>query len=129
MIHDLTEEHKAKEEIINLNRELEQKVEERTEKLTEVVNKLLQSNLKLEEQIKERRAAEEALRQNEEELRQALEREKELSELKSRFVSMASHEFRTPLRPLLLPLNWSSYTRILPNSPNAKNTCAAFSLP
>jgi PAS domain S-box-containing protein len=97
VIHDLTEEHKAKEEIISLNRELEQKVEERTEKLTEVVNKLLQSNLKLEEQIKERRAAEEALKKNEEELRQALEREKELSELKSRFVSMASHEFRTPL--------------------------------
>lgn len=97
VIHDLTEEHKAKEEIINLNQELERKVEERTDKLTEVVNKLLQSNLKLEEQIKVRRAAEEALRQNEEELRKTLEREKELSELKSRFVSMASHEFRTPL--------------------------------
>ena len=97
VIHDLTEEHKAKEEIISLNRELEQKVEERTEKLTEVVNKLLQSNLKLEEQIKERKAAEEALRNNEVELKKALEREKELSELKSRFVSMASHEFRTPL--------------------------------
>ncbi|MBA4054057.1 MAG: PAS domain-containing sensor histidine kinase [Marivirga sp.] len=35
------------------------------------------------------------------ELRQALGREKELSELKSRFVSIATHEFRTPLSALL----------------------------
>lgn len=97
VIHDLSEEMRAKEKIIRLNRELEQKVEERTEKLTDVVNKLLQSNVELETQIKERKSAEEALRKNEEELKKALEREKELSELKSRFVSMASHEFRTPL--------------------------------
>ena len=37
----------------------------------------------------------------EEELRAALEKEKELNELKSRFVSMASHEFRTPLSAVL----------------------------
>ncbi len=37
----------------------------------------------------------------EQELQQALENEKELSELKSRFVSMASHEFRTPLSTVL----------------------------
>src|SRR6202034_1533889 len=35
------------------------------------------------------------------ELLAALEKEKELNELKSRFVSMASHEFRTPLSAVL----------------------------
>lgn len=35
------------------------------------------------------------------EIRNALERERELSELRSRFVSMASHEFRTPLSTIL----------------------------
>lgn len=37
----------------------------------------------------------------EEESRKALEKEKELNEIKSNFVSMASHEFRTPLSTIL----------------------------
>lgn len=37
----------------------------------------------------------------EEEMKLALKKERELNELKSRFVSMASHEFRTPLSAIL----------------------------
>ena len=39
--------------------------------------------------------------QAEEELLKALEKERELSELKTRFVSMTSHEFRTPLTTIV----------------------------
>lgn len=41
------------------------------------------------------------LKKAEEDLREALKIEKDLGELKSRFVSMASHEFRTPLSTVL----------------------------
>jgi PAS domain S-box-containing protein len=40
-------------------------------------------------------------KKTEKKLQQSLEKEKDLSELKSRFVSMASHEFRTPLSTIL----------------------------
>jgi signal transduction histidine kinase len=41
------------------------------------------------------------IKQAESELRLALEKERDLNELKSRFVSLASHEFRTPLSAIL----------------------------
>ncbi len=45
------------------------------------------------------------------ELSQALSKERELSDLKSRFVSMASHEFRTPLSTILSSVSLiSKYT-------------------
>lgn len=41
------------------------------------------------------------LKQAEEELRRALEQQKDLVDLKARFISMASHDFRTPLSVIL----------------------------
>jgi PAS domain S-box-containing protein len=63
-----------------LNEELEKKVEERTSKLQETMQKLEASK---------------------DELAKALSKEKDLGDLKSAFVSMASHEFRTPLSTIL----------------------------
>lgn len=63
-----------------LNEELEKKVEARTASLQETMQKLEASK---------------------DELSKALSKEKDLSDMKSAFVSMASHEFRTPLSTIL----------------------------
>lgn len=54
-------------------------------------NALIKLNAELEQKVKERTQS----------LQEALDKEMELNELKSRFVSMASHEFRTPLSTVL----------------------------
>jgi PAS domain S-box-containing protein len=77
----------SEEQLIVYASELEKKVEARTEALNKTVHDL-------ENEVRERQKAEE-------EVRKALARERELNELKSKFVSIASHEFRTPLSAIL----------------------------
>jgi PAS domain S-box-containing protein len=71
---------KINEELKSLNESLERKVGERTLVLKEALHDLEISR---------------------DELADSLEKEKELNEIKSRFLSMASHEFRTPLSTIL----------------------------
>lgn len=65
-------------------------------KLAEIA--LQDLNMELEKKVAERTKK---LKENEVILRASLKKERELGELKSRFVSMASHEFRTPLSSIL----------------------------
>ncbi|MCS6934916.1 MAG: PAS domain-containing sensor histidine kinase [Chitinophagales bacterium] len=71
---------RVSKELQKLNQELEQKVEDRTTMLRETLAQLEKSKAELEE---------------------ALEKQKELNELKTRFISTVSHEFRTPLATML----------------------------
>lgn len=82
-INDISIRKQNENSIKTLNAQLEQKVHERTMALGEAISKL-------QLQIKETEEAES-------ELEKALAAERHLGELKSRFVTLASHEFRTPL--------------------------------
>ena len=74
------------------------------------------------ELIEYRRTLEEKIEERTAELRLALQKEKELVEMKSRFVSIASHEFRTPLSSILFATNFLKdyHSRIYEHQRNAK---------
>lgn len=81
IVHDLSKERAAEDKLLHHTEELERTVSERTKDLIKTVAELEKAKT---------------------EVSTSLEKEKELNQLKSRFVSMASHEFRTPLSSVQL---------------------------
>jgi len=81
VIHDLTSEKAAEDKLRSRADELEAIVQERTGFLQNIVHTL--------EKAKE-------------EMKNSLVKEKQVNQLKTRFVTMASHEFRTPLSSIQL---------------------------
>ncbi len=90
---------------ITRRKEIEQNMLEQQKQLEKVSNEIRKLNADLEVKVEERtmilKEALQRLEQSQTELSEALDKEKQLNEIKSRFVSMASHEFRTPLSTVL----------------------------
>ncbi len=87
-----------KDEIASLSKFLSQIISH----LTQQENELKASNTHLQLELTARLTALEMLHQQAEETRLALEKERQMSEIKSQFIAIASHEFRTPLTSILL---------------------------
>ncbi|MFP4528289.1 MAG: ATP-binding protein [Candidatus Kapaibacterium sp.] len=89
-LRDATERKYMEDQLHQANEELEQRVFDRTAQLKRAL-----ANLESENMI--RRQTEEKLIQVKNEILKAYHKEKDLNELKTRFIQMVSHEYRTPL--------------------------------
>ena len=94
LVIDISVRKQQEQEIYKLNEELEKKVKERTKELSKTVNELKVVNIELDEENQKRIEAEN-------QIKDALKKEKELNELKTKFLSLVSHEFKTPLSGIL----------------------------
>ncbi len=95
--HDLSKQKLAEDRLREYAAQLEQEVQDRTQSLKDTVH---------------------ALRQAKEDVSLSLKKEQELGLLKNRFVSMASHEFRTPLSAVQLSASLIEKYADHYNSPN-----------
>ncbi len=87
LVTDISVRKAQEQEIIALNLLLEQKVEARTTELKKTISDL-------EEEVSKRKEAEHKIMES-------LRKERELNELKTKFLSLVSHEFKTPLSGIL----------------------------
>ena len=87
LVTDITVRKNHELQIVELNSQLEQKIEARTQTLRQTVHEL-------KEEVKKRQEAEHKIKES-------LRKERELNELKTKFLSLVSHEFKTPLSGIL----------------------------
>jgi len=87
LVTDISVRKTQEKEIIELNLQLEQKVEARTKELKQTIKEL-------KEEVSKRKEAEYKIMES-------LRKERELNELKTKFLSLVSHEFKTPLSGIL----------------------------
>ncbi len=98
LVTDISERKAHELQIVELNARLEQRIEERTIALKRSISSL-------EKEVAKRKEAEHKIKE-------ALRKERELGELKTKFLSLVSHEFKTPLSGILTSATLASkYTQ------------------
>ena len=88
LVTDISLRKKQEKEINDLNYSLEKKIEKRTQELRDTI-------IELKEEVIKRKEAENKTKES-------LRKERELGELKTKFLSLVSHEFKTPLASISL---------------------------
>lgn len=94
LVIDITVRKQTQQQIFDLNAHLEDKIKVRTQELQESILLLESLNSSLETEINKRKRAEKKIKT-------ALQKQKELNDLKTKFLSLVSHEFKTPLSGIL----------------------------